>query len=180
LEASSVLYIMPQCIDIQATLKSFGYNPTKFSRNSHKYVIANCAFCQKSFRTQLRYITSKYVNCIHCIGVRASYIKIQSSMDRHIFWQQYQPTIDISRIDIEESKRRFGYRDINVHAKVNKRVVAKCEFCEQQYETTLISLHKTQKYTCCFKCSAIAAQYTRHNAGLSKSEFCVFMKNMNK
>jgi hypothetical protein len=99
------------------------------------------------------------VVCEKCVGVSRLYFAQKCTTDRHEYWKSRQPTLDLSRIDIEASKFTFGYSTLDVNTRSSKKVIAACEFCGESFKTSLASLYKNQKHVCCHRCSHIAARF---------------------
>jgi hypothetical protein len=163
-------------ISYELTKERFGYSPDELSFGSHKLCIAICEFCKNSFSVRLLnlYRNKRSVSCIKCTGVSRAFLHQNYEVDKHKFWLSKKRSTPVQFIDIDETKNRFGYIP-NIFAKTSKNIVAICEFCKSKFETTLISFHSNEKYSCCFNCSPIAAAFSKQNLILDKHEYFNFV-----
>jgi hypothetical protein len=76
----------------------------------------------------------------------------------------------IDRVDDPKTIAKFGYSVHTLKPGSKKLVVAKCEFCELDFETRLFLINKHQSVAC-KRCDAIAAAYVRTKSSLNEHEY---------
>lgn len=160
------------------TLEKFGYLPNSLSNFSNKKVIAKCEFCLEKFETTFKKIRHRYngIRCFDCYRIASDYFKKGIIIDKHEFWLKSRSVLNPNWINFEETQKKFKHKHFDINKKVNKKVIAKCEFCFQNFETTLISLHADTRQICCFKCSYIAAKFNKQCEVINKHEFFEFIQ----
>lgn len=162
-------------IESELTVKAFGHSPESLTRGSHKRVIARCEFCRKTFCAIFKNLVmrSRAVVCSKCARISGKYFSAGLKVDRHEYWKRCRPAVDLSLIDVKASMKRFGHASLDPSSKVNKRIVAKCEFCLRQFETTLASIHKNQRHICCKECGSVAVKFGMKSLMSDKHAFYV-------
>ena len=139
------------------------------SRGSRKNIILICPFCEKLFATTPKNMLSRsYVSCFECVRFAKSYDEKYGT--NHEYWLS-KHKLPVEFIDIEESKKLFGYGSLNVWSVTNKHIIAKCEFCLSKFETTLSSIHRDQRHVCCSKCGSLVRKYYKQNEVTNKHEY---------
>ncbi|HES59908.1 MAG TPA: hypothetical protein ENO18_05695, partial [Caldithrix sp.] len=98
--------------------------------------------------------------CPSCDQIKSNWIKNNSlNLTPVQFFKTYRGSKHAAINEIA-TKLEFGYEINQIGPKSEKKVIAKCDFCLRQYETSLQTL-KRKSIACCKSCSAIAASFSR-------------------
>lgn len=160
-------------VDADATFAKFGYYPPllKYSR---KPVIFICEFCLSRFESSfVRFSASANTNtsCAKCRTISMAYSASKSIEDKHQFYLSKCTEIREDVINDDATKQKFGYSVYDIGKKSKRKIVAICEFCLENFDTTPAVINNGSGVVACKKCDAIAASYSRFKSTANKHEF---------
>jgi|WetSurMetagenome_2_1015567.scaffolds.fasta_scaffold24953_2 hypothetical protein len=157
---------------INETIEKFGYSPINLSIGSCKFVIFKCEFCRQNFESSFKSVgRSKNIACSKCRSISASYTHSNSTEDKHEYYLNRRITIHDGIINEEETVRKFGYKSSDLGSGSKRKVVANCEFCLQNFESSLVVLLNKSDSIACKNCDAIASVYSRFKSSDNKHDF---------
>ena len=110
----------------------------------------------------------KNVNCKYTAAV---YTNLGLTTDKHEFYSFQKSLVSNPLIDDAETFKKFGYHACDKQPNSKVKVIAKCEFCLHDFETTLAVINNGKNGVCCKQCDAIASSYSRFKCTGDKHEF---------
>ena len=164
-------------IDQEYTYTNYGYQLVDLSPKSHKPIIAICEFCNNRFETTLKKLNhATHINCITCRWIATSYTNQQLSLDKHEYWIKSTNRSNLCQIDLQSTIDQFGYTNLDINKKINQKIIAICEFCNNRFETTLISFHTDHRQVACQACSSIVGKFNAQSEITNKHEYYLKFK----
>lgn len=147
-------------INIAETMKAFGYDPLQFNPFSSRKIIANCSFCLKRYETSLNTLNkSKYITCRKCTGISSQYALTHSELTPSQFFvflkskHHEMVTGLVNYIDVDMTIEKFGYDPLTLSPNSSKRVVSKCQYCNDEITPSMASLVKRNGTVSCSRCT---------------------------
>jgi hypothetical protein len=135
---SKSITILPEWLDVDATIQQFGYSPLDISPKSNKPVMALCQHCGISHLVRKK--CDVRALCEPC-GKKESIRKRTFSGELNLV---------PSYVDIQETIKQFGYDPCLLSKRSSKPVIARCYLCNKM---RTISLDAATKYKACMECS---------------------------
>jgi hypothetical protein len=158
--------------NISETISRFGYSPESISHGSEKPVIFDCEFCLSSFESSFKSIRrNPSTTCSKCRSISAIYNQSGSVQDKHQFYLERRPPLNISHLDIEATVIKFGYSPYDLGNRSSKLIIADCEFCLSKFETKFCVITNRSNLIACKHCDAIASVYVRQKSDQDKHQF---------
>lgn len=138
-------------IDINLTKKTFGYLPSDLSIGSAKLVIARCEFCSNILETKFHNVLHRGNNlcCRSCIGIASVY---DGRIPPGEFYKSKRSNINLSNIDAEATLSAYGNEVKGILPFSNKKVIAKCKWCNGSISVRMSTLSYQNGSVCCRKC----------------------------
>jgi very-short-patch-repair endonuclease len=158
------------------THEIYGYHINDIGKFSQKLIIMKCDFCLKEFsrhKNQMKKPSrvSFPHACQSCDQIKSNWRKNNiNNLTPTEFFRLY-PKKECLFINEQETLKQFGYTSNDIGPKSEKSVIAVCDFCNNNYRTSLQSVKRNTKVTACKSCSSIASTYCRTNSIQNKYEF---------
>jgi len=135
------------------TKNKFGYSPIEIPNKSKKKIIAKCDFCTNDFETTLPVLSKhEYNACKQCDAIASVYSRLNSSEDKHEFYLKRRPEINLSKININLTMEKFNYHPKDVSQYSNKKIIAKCDYCQCDIEMVMSKFTSKMEKISCRKC----------------------------
>lgn len=101
-------------------------------------ITIKCDFCLNDFQTKF-VGKHNFICCKKCDAIASVYARFKSTEDKHEFYLKRRPVLILDCLDIDATIQKFGYdpKDLSSHS--NKKIVAKCKYCDIRVE---INMHK--------------------------------------
>lgn len=125
-------------IEIELTIKEFGYDPRDLSRGSAKLCIGRCEICQEKKVQPFRSLIT-YRACKDCSGKRMKRGN-EKLNTRQAFYL----------IDFDLTEKAFGYKVEFLKEKSPRKVIAHCEACN---EKRVVQFRNAMLHKVCVHCS---------------------------
>jgi hypothetical protein len=111
----------------------------KLSRYSRKLMKFKCEFCLSEFESTPKKLFARgnfTCSCIDCKHLAATYTKLNLISNKHEFWLNQKLMVSSLFINNKQTFEQFGYHTYDLGSKSKKRVIAKCEFCLNDFESS--------------------------------------------
>jgi very-short-patch-repair endonuclease len=169
-------------VNIEETIKRFGYDPTKLAVFSPKKVMATCDFCLRVYETDMHTISgSMHITCKKCCGTASHYSmsNLKQEMNCNQFYRYLKEknlnkiNQFIDMIDVDETIKKFSYSPLELNYCSPKKIIAKCQFCDEH--TTFITgmaylIRHEGRVACSKECRDVKTSDTiMRNHGVSRS-----------
>ncbi len=155
------------------TVEKYGYRYSDLAPQSKKPVVVQCDFCLEVFERK-KYQFSKPGRvppdaCSGCDQLKSHWVRQKQTTPREYYLLSVlkRPAGADSLLTIA----KHGYGLDTLSPRSEKAVEAVCEFCLEQYTTSLQSLSRSNKVVCCKLCSPVAATWIREESTQSKHDF---------
>lgn len=168
-----------QSIDRCATFARFGYFPESVTRGSRKLIVFTCEFCGCNFESTFKSTSrTSSVACSKCKSVSAAYTSKHTTESKHDFWLARRAKQLPHCVNEAATREKFGYDANSIGTGSKRKVVATCEFCLNEFITSLCLLTKASSNHACKQCDAIASHYSKRGTG-DKHQFWETVRSTN-
>lgn len=125
----------------------------------------DCDFCLNPFeRKKLQFSKPSRRDyphaCRKCDQIKSNWKK-QSEKTPHEYFSNYESEMgskDFPHILWSKTQEKYGYGIDDMNPRSEKRIIATCEFCNNEYETCLATLNRTGRPSACKSCSSLKSQ----------------------